>query len=160
MDPRIMRSPASARIDFCNTSLAKCLVFQSWTSTFRPKNYQKRSLETCITKDTFLVQDIEKTLKVGSLNLPKINKNPSAALETQSAALKPQSAALEPQSAALKPQNVALEPQSAALEPQSAAALGLQSATLEPKSAALGPQSAALKPQSAALEPRRSPRRP
>ena len=42
MDPGIMRIPTSVKVEFCNTSLAKCLVFQSQTPRFRPKNHQKK----------------------------------------------------------------------------------------------------------------------
>ena len=42
MDPRIMRNPISAKADFCNSSFAKCLFFQSQTSRFKPKNQQKK----------------------------------------------------------------------------------------------------------------------
>ena len=42
MDLKIMRNPISAKVDFCDTSLAKCLVFQSQTHRFRPKNHQKK----------------------------------------------------------------------------------------------------------------------
>ena len=39
----IMRSPASAKVDFGNTSLTECFVFQSQTSTRpRPKKHLKR----------------------------------------------------------------------------------------------------------------------
>ena len=42
INPGIMRNPIAAKIDFCNTSLAKCLVFQSQTHRFRPKSHQKK----------------------------------------------------------------------------------------------------------------------
>ena len=42
LDPGIIGTPTSAKIDFCHTSLAKCLVFQSWTSTFKPKNHSQK----------------------------------------------------------------------------------------------------------------------
>ena len=41
MGPGIIRLPTSAKVDFCNTSFAKRLFFQSQTSRFRPKNHQK-----------------------------------------------------------------------------------------------------------------------
>ena len=37
-----MRIPTSLKVDFCNTSLAKFLVFQSQTSRTKPKNHQKK----------------------------------------------------------------------------------------------------------------------
>ena len=41
-DPGIMINPISAKAVYCNTSLAKCLVFQSQTPRFRPKHDQKK----------------------------------------------------------------------------------------------------------------------
>ena len=41
-EPGEMRNPTSARIDFCNTSNAKCLAFQSQTSRFRSNNQKKQ----------------------------------------------------------------------------------------------------------------------
>ena len=42
IDSGIMRNPISAKIDFCNISLAKCLFFKSPTSRFGPKSHQKK----------------------------------------------------------------------------------------------------------------------
>ena len=53
MSPGIMSSPTSAKNDLCNTSNAKCLVFQSQTSRCRPKNHPKENLETSMNKYTF-----------------------------------------------------------------------------------------------------------
>ena len=39
IDPGIIRNPISAKDDFCNTSLAKCLFLQSQTPKFKPKNH-------------------------------------------------------------------------------------------------------------------------
>ena len=47
--------------DFCNTSLAKCLVFQSRTPRSRPKNHQKRQPGNKHEQKTpFLVQGIQR----------------------------------------------------------------------------------------------------
>ena len=45
MDTGTMRNLISAKVDFCNTSLAKCLVLQSQTPRFRLKNHQKKQPE-------------------------------------------------------------------------------------------------------------------
>ena len=42
IDPGIIRNPISTEVDFCNTSYAKCMFFQSQTPKFRPKNQQKK----------------------------------------------------------------------------------------------------------------------
>ena len=42
MDPGIMRNSTSVKVDFYNNSFAKCLVSQSQTSIFGPKNHQNK----------------------------------------------------------------------------------------------------------------------
>ena len=37
-----MGNPISAKVDFCNTSLAKCCFLQSQTSSFKPKDHQEK----------------------------------------------------------------------------------------------------------------------
>ena len=66
--PGIIRNPTSVKVGFRNSSNAKCLVLESQTSRFRPKNRQKRNLETTINRYTFLVQDTRKAVKTGTRN--------------------------------------------------------------------------------------------
>ena len=73
MDPGIIRIPTSARIDFCNTSLAKFLVLQSQTSKSRPKNHQKKKPGNKHEEIHFFIQGTQKTFKTGSLNSQQIN---------------------------------------------------------------------------------------
>ena len=42
LDPGMIPNPISAKDDFCNTSLAKCLFLQFQTPKFRPRNHQKK----------------------------------------------------------------------------------------------------------------------
>ena len=65
-----MINPISAKVDFCNTSLAKCLAFQSQTPKFRPKNHQKKQPGNRYEKNIFWSQSSQKTLRM----VPKINK--------------------------------------------------------------------------------------
>ena len=72
IDLEIMRNPISAKADFCNTSLAKCLLFQSQTPRFRPKNHQKKQPGNRYEKIMFSVQMYPKISLNGS---PKSAKN-------------------------------------------------------------------------------------
>ena len=56
MTTRIMRNPISAKADFCNTSDAKCLFFQSQTPRFGPTNHQKKKPGDKHEKTHFLIQ--------------------------------------------------------------------------------------------------------
>ena len=77
IDPGIMRNPISAKVDFCNTSLAKCLVFQSQTPRFRPKNHQKKQPGNRYEKIMFSVQMYPKISLNGSPKSAKNRQNPS-----------------------------------------------------------------------------------
>ena len=46
MDTKIMRNPTSAKVGFCNSSTATCLVFQSQTSKFKLENIRKNKTNT------------------------------------------------------------------------------------------------------------------
>ena len=72
-----MRTPTSAEVDFCNTSHAKCLVFQSQTDT--QKSSEKETWEQALQKTLFSIQETHQALKTESLNPPEINENPSHA---------------------------------------------------------------------------------
>ena len=69
-----MRNQISVKIDFCNTLLAECLVFQSQTAKFGLKNHQKKKPESKHDKIHFFVQGTQKALKMRSLNPPEIDK--------------------------------------------------------------------------------------
>ena len=43
IDPGIMRNPIAAKVDFCNTSLVKCLAVQSQTQIQTQKSSEKES---------------------------------------------------------------------------------------------------------------------
>ena len=62
IDPGIMGNPICAKVDFCNTSLAKCLVFRARTPRFRPKYHQKRQPGNRYKKSMFSVQMYQKSL--------------------------------------------------------------------------------------------------
>ena len=72
MEPGIMRNPISAKVDFCNTSLSKCLVFQSQTPRFRPKNQQETQPGNKYEKFILFGPKVSKKL---SKWVPQINKN-------------------------------------------------------------------------------------
>ena len=62
IDAGIMRNPISAKADFCNTSLAKCLVFQSQTPRFKPKNQKKKQPGIRYEKTMFFDPNVPKNL--------------------------------------------------------------------------------------------------
>ena len=68
IDPGIMINPICAKVDFCNTSLAKCLVFQSQT----PKNHQKKQPGNKYEKTMFFDPNVPKNLSKWA---PKSTKN-------------------------------------------------------------------------------------
>ena len=69
-----MRNPIPAKVDFCNTSLAKNLVFQFQTPRFRPRNHQKKQRGKKNDKCTFVDQKYPKSFENGSAKSAKINK--------------------------------------------------------------------------------------
>ena len=73
MDPGIKRNPIAAKVDFCNTTLAKCLVFQSQTPKFRPKKIRTSNLGISMNNSFFLLEGTQKALEMGPLNPPKID---------------------------------------------------------------------------------------
>ena len=81
MEPGIMRMPTSTKIDFCNTPLIKCLVFNPGHPDSNQKPITKRSLETSITKYTCFNLTYRKSSQGGSLNPTKINRNQSLDLK-------------------------------------------------------------------------------
>ena len=72
IEPGIIRNPISAKVDFCNTSLAKYLFFQSQTPKFRPKNHQKKQPGNSYDFFVFLSQKYPNNSQNGS---PKSMKN-------------------------------------------------------------------------------------
>ena len=70
-----MRNPISAKVDFCNTSFAKCLFFQSQTPKFKLENHQKKQLGNRYEKIFFfLSKRCQKALKIGPRNQQKIDR--------------------------------------------------------------------------------------
>ena len=69
--PGIMINPISVKVAFCNTSVAKCLVFHSQTPRFRPKNHQNKREKGMNVKKTFVRSKNRQALKMGPLNQQK-----------------------------------------------------------------------------------------
>ena len=64
IDPGIIRNPLPAKIDFCNTSIAKGLFLQSQTPKFPLKNHQNKQLGNRYDKISFfLSKNIQKLPK-------------------------------------------------------------------------------------------------
>ena len=74
MDTGIIRNPTSAKVDFCNTSYAKCLVSQSQTPRFKPKNHQKKRPGNKYDEILFGSKSTQKPLKMDLRNQPKVGK--------------------------------------------------------------------------------------
>ena len=75
MDSGIMRNQIAAKNDFRDTSLAKCLVFESQTPRFKPKKHQRKQPGDKM-KRLFLFgpRVPNKTLRMGPLNQQQIDK--------------------------------------------------------------------------------------
>ena len=69
-----MRNPISAKVDFGNASLAKCLFLQSQTPKFKPKIIRKSNLEIDMKKNLCWSKSTQKALKMGPLNQQQIDE--------------------------------------------------------------------------------------
>ena len=78
MDPGTMRNPITAKVDSCNASHAKCLVFQTWHPDSNPTITRTKTWKQAWRNQTCLVQCPQQLSKWNPQNHKKKNEKSSS----------------------------------------------------------------------------------